>query len=55
MALDKATRNYVWGGHGGKREVHLLRWEMLIKPKKLGGAGVKSAKEMNWAMLAKLV
>lgn len=31
-----------------------MKWETLIKPKELRGANLKSAKEMNWALLPKL-
>lgn len=47
-------RRCVWGGPAGKRGVHLVKWEMLIKPKELRGVNLKSAKEMNWALLANL-
>lgn len=53
-ALDGGTRQCVWGGLNRKRGVHLINWETLIRPKDLGGANLKSAKEMNWALLAKL-
>lgn len=35
--------------------MHLLKWEVLIKPKQMGGLNIRSAREMNWALLAKLV
>lgn len=44
----------MWGRQGGRKGIHLLRWEVLIRPKEIGGANIKSAKMMNWAMLAKL-
>lgn len=53
-ALDRAVRNCVWGGLGGKRGIHLLRWEILTKPKERGGVNLKTAREMNWALMAKL-
>lgn len=34
--------------------MHLVGWEELCKPKKLGGLNIKSAMDMNRAMLAKL-
>lgn len=33
---------------------HLLNWDTLTKPKRLGGANLKPARDMNCAMLAKL-
>lgn len=52
--LDKAVRSCIWGGYDGKRGVHLLSWEVLTKAKVDGGANIRRAKEMNWALLAKL-
>lgn len=54
MELDKAVRSCVWVKHDGERGMHLIRWETIIKPKRLGGANLRSAEKMNWAMLAKL-
>lgn len=44
----------MWGTNKGDRGVHLLNWEVLSKPKKLGGANLKPAKDVNRAMMAKL-
>lgn len=38
-------------GEGG---VHLIDWDTLCKPKELGGAGLKSARDMNCALMVKL-
>lgn len=51
---DKAVRSCVWRGYGGKRRVHLLKWETLIKPKEFRGANLMLAREMDWALFAKL-
>lgn len=47
-------RSCVWSRHGGKRGIHLLKWETLIKPKEKGSANLRPAREMNWSLLAKL-
>lgn len=51
--LDKATRSCVWGSHKGRRGIHLLSWDMLIRPKGLGGENIKETRNMNWSLLAK--
>lgn len=51
--LHKAVRSCVWAKHGGGRGMHLTRWETLTTPKSLGGANLKVAETMNWALLAK--
>lgn len=52
--LDKAVRRCVWGLDGDRRGVHLLDWMTLCRSKRSGGAGLRPAREINQAMLAKL-
>lgn len=52
--IDKAVKRCVWDTKKDIRGVHLLNRETLIRPKKLGGVNLKSAKMMNMALLAKL-
>lgn len=52
--LDKSASSCVWGNAKAKRGVHLLDWDSLCKPKEIGGANLKSAKEMNQALMSKL-
>ncbi|PRQ26177.1 putative RNA-directed DNA polymerase [Rosa chinensis] len=52
-SLDKLNRYFLWGDCNGKKKVHLIRWDMICKPKEFGGLGIKSTTHMNQAMLAK--
>lgn len=52
--IDKIARYFIWGSSEGNRKQHLVAWESVCKPKREGGLGVRSAKEMNLALLAKL-
>lgn len=52
--LDRAMRRCVWGKNDGSREIHILEWEELTKPNRLGGASIKIGQRMNWALLTKL-
>lgn len=52
--MDKSVRKCVWGSSSGDRGVHLLSWEELCKPKKTGGVNLRSAEDVNCALLAKL-
>lgn len=52
--LDMAIRSCVWGSSHGRRRIHLVGWEEMCKPKKCGGVNVKSSRDMNRSMLAKL-
>ena len=52
--LDKIARGFIWGSSEGNRKQHLVSWDVICKPKREGGLGIRLAKEMNIALLAKL-
>lgn len=52
--LDKIARAFIWSSSEGNRKQHLIAWEKICKPKREGGLGIRSAKEMNIALLGKL-
>lgn len=52
--LDRYVKRCVRGHSDTIRKTHLLRWEVLCKPKEEGGLGIKKAIGMNKALLAKL-
>ncbi|CAN1156561.1 hypothetical protein LINPERHAP2_LOCUS21016, partial [Linum perenne] len=37
------------------RQIHNINWETVYKPKKLGGLGLRSARDLNKAFLMKIV
>lgn len=51
--LDKAVRRCLWSKRDGNRSIHPLEWSTLIKSKRIGGANLRLAKEMNLALFAK--
>lgn len=53
-AIDKRIRNFLWGNKEGERKIHLVRWEVVTRLKDQGGLGLRKAKDMNTAFLAKI-
>jgi len=53
-AIDRMARNFLWNG-GSDPGVHLVGWNNITKPKKLGGLGIQKAREANTPLLGKLV
>ncbi|XP_024195608.1 uncharacterized protein LOC112198716 [Rosa chinensis] len=51
--IDKLNRDFLWGDSNENKKVHLVGWETVCQPKKLGGLGIKKTADMNQAMLAK--
>ncbi|RZC85287.1 hypothetical protein C5167_041467 [Papaver somniferum] len=53
-SLEKIMRKFIWDS-GGTKQIHLVNWEELCKPLKLGGLGIKSIRMMNKSLLEKWV
>ncbi|CAN1805656.1 Putative ribonuclease H protein At1g65750 [Linum perenne] len=53
--IDKKIRDFIWGSSNGERKMHLVNWETVCTPKRQGGLGLRSARELNHAYLMKLV
>ncbi|CAN1188123.1 Putative ribonuclease H protein At1g65750, partial [Linum perenne] len=53
--IDRIIRNFIWGSEGGTMKIHNVNWEIVCKPKKFGGLGLRSAMDLNKAFLLKLV
>ncbi|XP_028553650.1 uncharacterized protein LOC110096650 [Dendrobium catenatum] len=41
--FEKLYRNFIWNKHDGSHGMHYVAWEVLCKPKALGGWGIQSA------------
>ncbi|GLT32300.1 hypothetical protein SLA2020_069760 [Shorea laevis] len=52
--LDSLTGQFIWGSTSEKRKTHLVSWDRVTQPKKLGGLGLRSSKEANQALMAKV-
>ena len=51
--LDKINRNFLWGDTIERKKLHLIKWEIISRPKDEGGLGIKNSKCRNKALLAK--
>uniref|UniRef100_A0A2N9IHI9 Reverse transcriptase domain-containing protein n=1 Tax=Fagus sylvatica TaxID=28930 RepID=A0A2N9IHI9_FAGSY len=51
--LDKLNRNFLWGDTSAKKKIHLMKWDLISRPKDEGGLGIKRSRCRNKALLAK--
>ena len=51
--LDKLQRRFLWGGHQGKRKMHLISWNVIARDKSSGGWGITPIQCKNAALLGK--
>ncbi|MFS7930377.1 putative reverse transcriptase zinc-binding domain-containing protein [Helianthus anomalus] len=51
--MDKIRRDFVWGISDSGRKMRWIRWEYMMKAKKLGGMGLGGIRNFNLAMLSK--
>lgn len=51
--LEKMKRAFFWEGKGEGRSDHLVKWEIVSRPKKYGGLGVGNLINKNLALLGK--
>ncbi|PNX95340.1 hypothetical protein L195_g018531 [Trifolium pratense] len=52
--IQKMQLNFIWGDTENGRIYHAVGWEMMTKPKYLGGLGLRRLDSMNEACLLKL-
>lgn len=52
--LDAKARNFLWTGDGEKGKLPCISWTKVCRPKDEGGLGIRTFREMNQALVAKL-
>ncbi|CAI0395768.1 unnamed protein product [Linum tenue] len=52
-SIDRLNRDFFWGDTEDKKKLHLVSWPHLLEPKENGGAGLRSTRHANLAMLTK--
>jgi hypothetical protein len=53
-SIDRMARNFLWKG-SSNTGIHLVGWDKITKPKKVGGLGIRKARDANTSLLGKLV
>lgn len=52
--VDRINRNFLWGSTEEAKQMHMVNWMTVTKPKSKGGLGIHEAKGRNLVMTAKL-
>jgi hypothetical protein len=51
--MDRTRKRFFWQGGNIKKKYHLVKWMMIIRPKKKGGLRIKDLRRMNLSLLCK--
>ena len=51
--IEKLQRDFLWSGTGAGKRDHLVRWDVVGRPKVLGGLGLGKLSLRNKALLGK--
>ncbi|CAL5343189.1 unnamed protein product [Camellia sinensis] len=51
--IEQMQSAFLWGGSDLRQKVHMVRWEVLARSKKLGGLGLRRIITMNQCLLLK--
>jgi hypothetical protein len=53
--MDMSRARFFWEGVGDKRKYHMVKWEVLCKPKEFGGMGFSDTRIRNICLLSRWV
>lgn len=52
--LEKVSRRFFYGAKDGERQLHMLKWNKIYRPKEDGGLGIPPLRMTNLTFLMKL-
>ena len=53
--MDTPRSRFFWEGAGPKRKYHMVRWDLVCRPKDLGGLGITNTRILNIALMCKWI
>lgn len=53
--IEALCRSFFWGAAPGQRRMAAVSWKQICRPKPVGGLGLPNLREVNLALLAKLL
>jgi hypothetical protein len=53
--IDKIQREFLWGGMGDDKKLHLVSWNQICYPLREGGLGIRSLHKFNQALMGKWI
>lgn len=53
--IDRKARNFFWGHDSNTKEIHTIKWEQIVRPKKLEGLRIRTSEYQNTTCFLKLI
>jgi hypothetical protein len=51
--IEKIQREFLWGGMGDDKKLHLVSWNQVCCPLRAGGLGIRNVYKFNQALMGK--
>lgn len=52
-SLERIMKDFLWNDQEDRRKEHLVSWQQVCLPIKVGGIGIRSIKDLNLALPSK--